>query len=83
MIYLTALGSCWRVSELASLEPASLHLAGSSPFVRLQAAYAKNRKEADQPLPPDVADVLRGYLADKPADAPVWSGTWHTRAADA
>ena len=40
----------------------------------MQAAYAKNRKEAVQPLPADVADVLRGYLAGKPAEAPFGPG---------
>ncbi len=29
-----------------------------------------------QPLPPDVAELLRNYLADKPAGLPVWGGTW-------
>src|SRR5262249_33535781 len=26
--------------------------------------------------PPDLAELLRGYLADKPAGRPVWGGTW-------
>jgi integrase len=78
-LYLTAAGTGLRVSELASLTPESFHLQGPAPFIRLQAAYAKNRKEAEQPLPPDVAEVLRGYLAGKPPDAPVWPGTWHHR----
>ena len=29
-----------------------------------------------QPLPADVAELLRDYLADKPAGRPVWGGTW-------
>ncbi len=29
-----------------------------------------------QPLPSDVAELLRDYLADKPAGQPVWGGTW-------
>ena len=29
-----------------------------------------------QPLPPDVADLLRDYLRDRPAGQPVWGGTW-------
>jgi integrase len=78
-LYLTAAGSGLRVSELASLEPASFHLQGPTPFIRLQAAYAKNRKETDQPLPPDVAELLRDFLQSKPADAPVWPGTWHNQ----
>src|SRR5262249_47056564 len=50
-LYLTAVGTGLRVSELRSLTPASFHLDGPATFVRLQAAYAKNRKEAEQPLP--------------------------------
>ena len=30
--------------------------------------------DAVQPLPPDLADLLRGYLAGKPAGRPVWLG---------
>ena len=81
-LYLTGAGTGLRAAELASLTPDSFHLQGPTPFVRLQAAYAKNRKEAEQPLPPDVADVLHGYLASKPAEAPVWPGTWSDRAGE-
>ena len=48
--------------------------------VRVQAAYTKNRREVEQPLPAEVANVLRGYLAGRPADAPVWPGTWSNAA---
>src|SRR5262249_35406638 len=54
-LYLTAAATGLRVSELASLRPGSFCLEETTPFIRLQAAYAKNRKEAEQPLPPDVA----------------------------
>ena len=33
-------------------------------------------------MPPDVAEALRGYLAGRPADRPVWPGNWYKRAAD-
>ena len=68
-LYLTAAGSGLRVSELASLEPASFHLQGPTPFIRLQAAYAKNRKETDQPLPLDVTEMLRDFLQGKATGA--------------
>jgi hypothetical protein len=37
-----------------------------------------------QPLPPDVAELLRGYLDGKAAGQPVWPGAWSAegRAAD-
>jgi len=47
-----------------------------------RAAYAKNGKTATQPLPGEIAEALRGYLAGKPAGQPIWPGSWHERAAD-
>ena len=73
-LYLTAAGTGFRVAELATLEPASFVLSGDMPKVRCQAAYSKNRKQADQPLPSDVAEFLRDYLPGKPADGPLWPG---------
>jgi integrase len=82
MIYLTAMGTGFRPGELASLEPRSFALNADPPTVEVRAAYAKNRKAATQPVPPDVAEVLRGYLAGRPADQPVWPGSWVDGAAD-
>ena len=42
----------------------------------LAARFAKNRRTKVQPLPFDVAAALREYLDGKPANAPVWGGTW-------
>jgi integrase len=81
LLYAVAVGTGLRVSELASLRPSSFLLDGPLPVVRLRAAYAKNRKETVQPLPPVLVPVLRDYLADKPAGQPVWSGTWIDKAA--
>jgi integrase len=55
-------------------------LDGKSPVVRAQAIDTKNRKEAELPLTAEVADILRKYLAGRPADAPVWPGTWSNAA---
>jgi integrase len=79
-LYLTAAGTGLRAAELASLTPASFDLAAAPPMVRLRSAYAKNRKEAALPLSAEVADFLRGYLAGKSAEAPVWPGTWSNAA---
>src|SRR5262249_5893453 len=35
-----------------------------------------NRKTKVQPIPPDIAELLRAYIADKPAGLPIWGGTW-------
>ena len=67
--------------ELASLAPLHFALASDPPTVRVEAAYTKNGEEATQPLPPDVAELLRGYLTGRPPDQPVWPGTWHEKAA--
>ncbi len=80
-LYLTAAGTGLRVSELASLAPPSFDLDASPPVVRAEAAYTKNRKEAEQPLPGDVTEALRGYLEGRPVDALVWPGTWTEKAA--
>src|SRR5262249_24684658 len=79
-IYLTAAGTGLRTSELASLAPASFDLAATPAVVRVQSAYTKNRKQAELPLPVELSNALRGYLAGKPADAPAWPGTWSNAA---
>src|SRR5262249_22759173 len=48
----------------------------SPPVVTLAARKNKSRKLKVQPLPPDVAELLRVYLADRPAGQPIWGGTW-------
>jgi site-specific recombinase XerD len=81
-LYLTAASSGLRASELLSLTPASFDLAATPPVVRLQSAYAKNRKQAELPLSAEVVEVLRAHLAGKASAAPVWAGTWAPKAAD-
>jgi integrase len=76
MIYLTAVATGFRTSELASMTPESFALTGPRPTATVRAACTKNRKLAVQPLPLDVAAALADYLADKPAGQPVWPGTW-------
>ncbi len=75
-LYATACGTGFRASALASLTPESFDLDADPPAVTLAARHAKNRRTKEQPIPPDVAELLRDYLRDKPAGAPVWGGTW-------
>jgi integrase len=75
-IYLTAAATGFRTSELASMTPESFDLDGDTPTAMVEAACTKNRRLAVQPLPLDVAAVLRDYLHSKPAGQPVWPGTW-------
>jgi integrase len=75
-LYAVACGTGFRASALASLAPESFDLAGDTPTVTLAARHAKNRKTKVQPLPPDVAELLRVYLKGKPAGRPIWGGMW-------
>jgi integrase len=78
-LYLTGCATGFRASELASMTPESFTLDGDAPTAKVEAACTKNRKEAVQPLPVDVAEAPRDYLRDKPAGLPVWPGKWSTR----
>ncbi len=75
-LYAVACGSGYRASGLASLTPESFDLDGETPTVTLSARRNKSRVQKVQPLPPDVASLLRDYLRDKLIGQPVWGGTW-------
>ena len=75
-LYATACGTGFRASALASLTPESFDLSADLPTVTLTARHNKSRRTKVQPLPPDLADLLRDYLGAKPAGQPVWGGTW-------
>jgi hypothetical protein len=81
MLYAAGMGTGFRASELASLYPANFNLLADRPVATVRAGHTKNRKEVAQPLPPDLSEALRGYLAGKRADQPAWPGTWHEKAA--
>jgi integrase/recombinase XerC len=59
-LYATACGTGFRAAALASLTPESFDLDGEPPVVTLAARRNKSRKLKVQPLPPDVAELLRG-----------------------
>jgi integrase len=75
-LYATACGTGFRASGLASLTPESFDLDAEIPTVTLSAQGNKSRKLKVQPLPPDVAVLLRVYLDGRPAGVPLWGGTW-------
>ncbi len=86
-LYMLAGGSGLRASELASVTRATLLLEAEPPRVQVQAAYAKNRRDDTVPLPVEVANYLRQWLASRgtvPLDRQtrLWPGTWHKRAAE-
>lgn len=76
MLYIVAVNTGLRASELASLTPESFELDGEHPMVRCQGGYTKNGAEAVLPLRRDVVEMLTDWLADKPEGQSVWSGKW-------
>jgi integrase len=76
-LYMTAVRTGFRSSELASLTPESFELDATPPVAVLSTQAGKNKKAlVRQPLPPDLVEALRGYLKGRPAKAPVWPGKW-------
>jgi excisionase family DNA binding protein len=67
-LYLTAMGTGFRASELAALCPEHFDLAGDPPAVHLPAEAAKNGKAAVQPITQELAGALTDYLAGRRAN---------------
>src|SRR5262249_55757873 len=81
-LYAAACGTGFRVRALAGLTPKDFDLEGDVPAVILPARLAKNKKVKVQPLPLDVADLLRDYLTGKAPGQSVWPGGWGDPAAE-
>src|SRR5262249_16609638 len=81
MLYTLAAFTGLRESELASLKPDSFALAGGQPSITVEAAYSKRRREDTIPFRPDLAELVRGWLAGRPARQPLWPGSWWKRGA--
>jgi len=74
-VYLMAVHTGLRRSELAALKWDDLHLDAVTPFVKVRASTTKNGKPADMRLLPELAAALgevKGNGAD--GDAPVFKG---------
>lgn len=76
LLYLTALGTGFRVQELASLTPAHLSLDGEQPTIALSAGRAKNRKRTVQHISKALANELGEAVKGLADDKPLWPGTW-------
>ncbi|MBS3735059.1 MAG: tyrosine-type recombinase/integrase [Phycisphaerae bacterium] len=76
MLYLIAVNTGLRASELASLTPESVEIDGPQPAVRCQGGYTKNGQEAELPLRRDIAEMVQAWLAGKPEGQPLWPGKW-------
>ena len=69
--YRIAAGTGFRASEVSSLTPESFDLDGENPAIAVEACYSKRKRRDVQPIRQDLADLLRPWLATKPAQAPV------------
>ncbi len=75
-LYATAVGTGLRANELASLTRRSFALTDETATVTIEAAHEKARRGDTLPLPPDLAEMLRPWLATLGADEPLWPGKW-------
>jgi integrase len=82
LLYSVATSTGLRGGELASLTTAHLHLDGSPPVIQVAVRRDKARRAVRQPVPADVAAMLREYAATVPAGEPLWPGNWLGRAAE-
>ena len=80
VLYLVAYYTGLRASELASLAPRGFDLDADPPTVTVRAGYSKRRREDVLPLPKDLAERLRPWIAEKSRvsgpTGPLWPGTW-------
>jgi integrase len=81
MLYTVAAFTGLRASELVSLTPASFALDAEPPTVTVEAAYSKRRRRDSILLRPDLAALVRDWLAGRPADRQLWPGLWWKHAA--
>ena len=78
VLYHVALTTGLRASELASLTPRSFDLNSDPPTIAVEAGYSKHRRRDVLPLRPDVAVILREYLASsgRTGNELLWPGSW-------
>jgi integrase len=81
MLYDLALGTGFRAEELATLTPERFALEADPPTVTVLAGYAKNGREAIQPIALTLADRLRPWLTHKASGMPVFEGMTEKTAA--
>jgi integrase len=67
VVYLTAVYTGLRRSEMAALEQDDLHLEGEKPFINVRASTTKNHQQAVIALHPDLVTEMRSHVAKLPA----------------
>ncbi len=78
LIYRLALTTGLRANEIRTLTRGDFKLKPKDPYVTVTAARAKNRKRADQPLRPEIVELLSDYFKERPAlpTARAFPGGW-------
>ena len=69
VVYLAAVYTGLRRSELAALEPGDLHLDAPKPYLIARPSTTKNHKQATIALHPDLVTELRAHMAKLPPSA--------------
>jgi integrase len=72
VLYATALGTGYRLNELASLTPENFNLDSVPPTITCKGSDTKNGRAAVQPIHTSLAEFLREWLAEKPPGEPVF-----------
>ena len=72
ILYAAAIGTGLRFEELHSLTPESFDLDADPPTITCLGEHTKNGKEAIQPIRPELAEMLRPWLAGKLPREPVF-----------
>jgi hypothetical protein len=69
MLYRLAVGTGFRANGIRSRTADSFNLDADQPTITIEAAYSKHRRQDAHPIPArrDLADLLRPWLADRPA----------------
>lgn len=76
ILYVVALYTGFRASELASMTPESFDLESNPPTASVGAKNSKRRRVDQLPIHPAIVEKLREWLASKPAKSPLWPGGW-------
>jgi|GEM_PF-400459 len=70
MLYVVAVYTGFRASELGSLRALSFQLDADPPMIVVQAEHSKRRRKDEQPIRPDLAALLREWLRERQAVEP-------------
>jgi integrase/recombinase XerC len=71
-LMLVLAGAGLRKGDCLGLTPEAFRLDGGNPTIHVEASSTKNKEKAVQPISPQMADILRAWLAGKPANRPVF-----------